>query len=432
MLAVALVGAGVSLWRAWPNRVIDGHVNLPAFDFHHFYLDAAYVWEHGRLNPDLDGPDRLSQRQLPFYLPVVSLALAPIAAFGPHLAAGLWACGQGAAVWVSLSILWGWLARRPMEAAERVRRFLILLLISAPAIFEALRFNQLSFFVLALGLLAFETARRGAVRAALFVAGAATLKLLPALLGLWLVATRRWWSAALSGVFAIVLAVVPCLIMWGPAETLRAHREWLAHNTQGGAAGGLADTRGFDHFHDHRNQSFTAVAARWLALDHPARGGLPVTGGLSMRAALRIGQALTLLALVGALAAMWRLGARRGGLALIDQRIFAAAMLLAIALAPLLRQYYLVWAMPALFAIAAESRGGRLARSGLVMLVIWSAGMLCWLSPTMRAAGAHLAMSLGMLAVLLTRPPTDASADELPFEAPQDDAGVVAAEAERV
>jgi hypothetical protein len=54
----------------------------PAYDFHHFYRDARYVWEHGTLNPELAGANAEHRRQLPFYLPVVAVLLAPLTAFG--------------------------------------------------------------------------------------------------------------------------------------------------------------------------------------------------------------------------------------------------------------------------------------------------------------------------------------------------------------
>ncbi|MFQ6048974.1 MAG: hypothetical protein ACE5K7_06385, partial [Phycisphaerae bacterium] len=61
------------------------------YDFHHFYLDAAYVWQHGALNPDLETPERSQQRRrLPFYLPVVALLLSPLTSAGVKPAAAVW------------------------------------------------------------------------------------------------------------------------------------------------------------------------------------------------------------------------------------------------------------------------------------------------------------------------------------------------------
>ena len=64
------------------------------FDFHHFYRDARYVWDHGALNPDRDNPRVLERRQLPFYLPVVALLLAPMTFAGVETAAVIWSLMQ--------------------------------------------------------------------------------------------------------------------------------------------------------------------------------------------------------------------------------------------------------------------------------------------------------------------------------------------------
>ena len=74
-------------------------------------------------------------------------------------------------------------------------------------------------------------------------------------------------------------------------------------------------------------------------------------------------------------------------------------------LSPLLRTYYLVWALPALtlFASRAADRGAlrtcRLARFGLV---VWLLGMAAWISPNARSYGVHLVMLL-LMCVLLAR-----------------------------
>ena len=68
------------------------------YDFHHFYLDARYVWQHQALNPDLDGAGPGARRQLLFYLPVVALFLSPIAAGGVVPAAAVWTVLQIAAL----------------------------------------------------------------------------------------------------------------------------------------------------------------------------------------------------------------------------------------------------------------------------------------------------------------------------------------------
>jgi hypothetical protein len=73
--------------------------------------------------------------------------------------------------------------------------------------------------------------------------------------------------------------------------------------------------------------------------------------------------------------------------------------------APLLRQYYLIWALPGLVLlarIAIDPVGGRRQRLGQLGLALWLAGMLAWLAPTARAYGAHLLVLILLAIVLLS------------------------------
>ena len=173
--------------------------------------------------------------------------------------------------------------------------------------------------------------------------------------------------------------------------------------------------------------------SRWLGADVPDRHGAPQIAALSPETIRAVSRLATFIILALAAFGMWRIGGlvkRPKGADARDARIFAAALLLAITLSPLLRQYYLVWAIPALFALATESRNERLHRSAVIMIGVWTAGMLAWLSPALRASGIHLAMLLVMLGMLLTT--RMRTIGDSPFEPAEDDAGVVTAEAERV
>jgi hypothetical protein len=71
---------------------------------------------------------------------------------------------------------------------------------------------------------------------------------------------------------------------------------------------------------------------------------------------------------------------------------------------PLLRQYYLVWALPALVLCVRAAVGiARVARTaGRIGVAVWLAGMVAWLWPEPRSYGAHLVMLI-VLATLVLR-----------------------------
>jgi hypothetical protein len=130
-LVILLVALGaVSLDRARRGR----------YDFHHFYLDACYVWEHGELNPGVSWAASDEGRQLPFYLPVVPLILSPIAALGRSGAALVWAAAQVLALGYSLRVLGRWAAYSGSRAPAVLG---IATLLALPALIEAAKFKAI-------------------------------------------------------------------------------------------------------------------------------------------------------------------------------------------------------------------------------------------------------------------------------------------------
>lgn len=379
------------------------------YDFHHFYLDAAYVWEHGTLNPNLDAGDGLARRQLPFYLPAVPLLLAPLAAGGPLLAAGIWAALQAGALGYVLHALRRWVSGRA-GGARAESTVMLAGLLAAPAIYEAARFNQLSLPILAAILGAGVALERGrAGRAGAILGLAASIKLLPAIFLPWLAVTRRWRTLAFALIAAAVINLVPPLLVFGPGLTAEYYAQWWRQNALGPPARGMTDAAVREHFIDHRNQSIPAVLCRVLVADHPYRTAWqPIT--LSEQSALQLGYAVWAVLFVGSLivtrgvsphaSTKAAAGAANAGL-----RAQLAFLLLAmLVLSPLVRTYYLVFALPALVCAAdaargAKSAGGRLA--GSLGVVAWLAGMAGWISDAARLYGVHLWMLLLLGAALL-------------------------------
>lgn len=306
-LVVLLMGLGtLALQRGVRGR----------FDFRHFYLDARYVWVHGELNPHLPTRGRPVEdearsddavRQLPFYLPVVPLLASPLTAGGQTSAAVAWAALQVAALAAALRILreWGRVAGPGGENAS-VACFAVAVGVALPALIEAAKFNQLTFFVLALALAGITAIERGRpASGGALLGAAAVLKILPGLLLLWLLAKRQWRAAGALLAAAAILALLPPLIAFGPERTLAYHREWWDYNVRGDSARGLVSTQLAEHFIDRRNQSVAQVVARLAWPEHPYRVRQPLAG-LGLAQCLAIAAVITGGLLVALLAATRR------------------------------------------------------------------------------------------------------------------------------
>ncbi len=386
---VALLLAGVFVFSF--ERARRGQ-----WDFEHFYHDARHVYEHGALPAVLDPTGGDAGRRLPFYFPSVAAMLAPLTAFGRLPAALVWAVGQVACLGYSLRTLGRWLGR----ASGNETGLTILLLVGLPVIYEATRFNQLSFPVLALLLAGLNALERGqAVRAGAWLGTAAMVKLLPAIALPWL-ALKRQWTALLAAVAALLaLAALPALVAYGPRQAAVHYREWWDFNVGGDAARGLIAADRREHFLDYRNQSIAQVLARLTWAEHPYRlawqpvrltpGQVALTANL-----LTAGVLVALLLLVRRPWQDLDRDARRGEVALVGLAMLVAA--------PLLRQYYLVWALPAVAVLLGwrASPVAGLRRLGWTGLFAWGLGMLAWLSPAARSAGANLVMLLLMAGML--------------------------------
>jgi hypothetical protein len=400
-----LIALGVlAAWRGIAGR----------YDFHHFYLDARYVWEHGALNPIIAQPATDETRNLPFYLPVVPLFLAPLTAFGRLPAAMVWSALQMAALAYSLGVLCRWVGNR--HAGGTPVALLLATVFALPALYEAARFNQLSYFVLALLLGGLSALDRERPRVAGVILGVATvLKLLPGIFLLWLLLKRRWSAAIACAVTITVLALVPPALVFGLERTRAYHREWFEYNARGDAAGGMLRSDLPEHFIDRRNESIAQVLARWTWPEHPYRvAWQPLQ--LDPQTCKRLADGITGALLLGLLA----LTCRPWRTLTIERRhaevaAYAIAML---AFSPLVRQYYLVWALPGLVVFAGWAVGGsdEAGRSkprvlGWIGLAVWLGGMALWPWQITRVCGVHLLMllTLGALLVLARRPGRDAA-----------------------
>lgn len=368
------------------------------YDFHHFYRDAQYVWLHGELNPVLQAEDKLAERQLPFYLPIVPLMLAPLTFAGLPPAAAAWALVQVITLGYSLYEL-----RRRWTASAGA--FWYATVLASPALYEAAFFNQLSFPILALCLATVRQAEQNhRTAAALSLSLACIMKYLPGVLLVWTFLQQRRASAlrfaALTAMFSAILVFLPCWAVFGRDATNRYLAEWWRHNLDTSGSFDLLDPEINTHFLGHTNQSVRAVVARWTWPEHPYR--MPVQPvALDKSAVNRISTLIS-----ASLLALWIVitaRAGRSGSSLPAQRASAAAWMIGmLVFSPLLRQYYLIWAWPALVFLAGSAgirdeevqgtTAQRVRRYAQIGLAVWLSGMLLWPIPLARLGGVHLLM----------------------------------------
>lgn len=388
-----------------------GHV--PNADYKYFYLDARFVWEHAALNPVLDEPgDTLTERQLPFYLPTVPVVLSLWAAGGASVARLLWAAAQVAALAVVLRVLKRW--SEPSDHA-----MLITLVLASPVILEVAHFNQISLFVLALILAAAAALERHRpIRAGALLGAAAVLKIVPVLLALWLAVRREWTALAALVVTTIVLMIAPPLIRFGPPQTLEYHAQWAHYNLAAQHERASASVAARPHFLDYHNESIPAVIGRVFMANHPYRVG-PAIVTWSASSVRMLGNGFMLLVLGIGIVAAYRNrafefaapdGAGHAGRTRLPAHEACAAtrwgvalfLLVLLLISPLLRTYYLVWALPALVLLSRAALAERPHGAARFALPAWLLGLVFWPSHTARAFGLHAFVLIVLLAALVS------------------------------
>ena len=77
-----------------------------------------------------------------------------------------------------------------------------------------------------------------------------------------------------------------------------------------------------------------------------------------------------------------------------EEQEISLLLLAMLILGPLLRTYYLVWALPALLLLCGRmTHGNRWAYTGVLL---WLGGLLGWISPEARSLGVHWFVLVGM------------------------------------
>lgn len=416
-------------------------------DYRIMQAEARYVWEHGRTAPGT----------LMFgYLPFTTFYLWPCMVWLPHRA-GIYTYAALNLGYAAAAI---WLLRRWWHAMGPPRRAPLAALFAWPVLMAvrhlefALGANQVTLVTLVLcvaGVTLVAHRRSWSGGALLGLAG--LMKLLPFVLVGLLVLRRRW--AAVGGVAVAVLLfeVVPSLLFFGPGGAIAEYRAWRDRTAVYSSFDAIEQPLRWAHAH-RSDASCAAVLTRWLRKPPEGRTavvvrGEPPTGLIDQRRARlaadeylvidptppRDGRAwavesydtgwaprFALLDLPAeAVKLVYVVALSTAGLALVmltctgqawgdSQRewfaLSALWMLAMFVVTPLMRPYYLSWALPAVVVVykaLLEQRAERPGRwtPGMVLaavsLVMWMVGVagLGW--EVARWYGLHL-LVLALLA----------------------------------
>ncbi len=118
--------------------------------------------------------------------------------------------------------------------------------------------------------------RRRAASAGFWLAAAAALKVIPAVMGLFFLSRREWRSATASLVGAAVLFLAVPAVVWGPSGAVQMNRRMIDAVLLPGLAN-EGDTSRAEELTNHTatdSQSFQAVIHNWR---HPNRDDRPTT-----------------------------------------------------------------------------------------------------------------------------------------------------------
>ncbi|MFQ5806081.1 MAG: glycosyltransferase family 87 protein [Phycisphaerae bacterium] len=327
-------------------------------DFQYFYHAGTALLEHGELDRGYDYlPKRRTERRgtIEWYLPFVSRFMT-LFAWLPFEAAGT--------VWLTLNLvafltILVLLGRHLMGLPPQDWPVTLLVPVLLMVLFWhwEFRLNQIDILTMLLLVASFVQWQQRRRNLAGFWLGLAVLiKIMPMLMVVWFTLKRQYRTVAVALLTIVLAGPVSDLIVFRPAYTLDAYRQWVHIGVGRSSHRGLVLNQ---LEMDWRNQGLGAVASRWL---HPTNyvlhfdndpriktdkppGTMNVLD-LSREAVATVVMAVVALSAVGLL---WLARRPASELNLWQLRTEWALFFLALLwLMPVLRRYHLVLTLPAL------------------------------------------------------------------------------------
>lgn len=401
-ITLGITSAAVGFHRAAPGD---------RYDFKSFYGDASFLARGG---------DLVDCRLLEWYLPGFRVMLTPLGRLDSRAAAAVWAGINLVMAVVAFAAL-AFCARRLTAPEQRdaglwsigAAFFLI-----APLVFYNFQISQVSLWPLAMLMLAAAAVVAGRWRSAGACLGLAIFfKFIPALLVGWLALRRRYMAAAIAITLPAALSFGIDAAVHGPSRAWSHHAHWYEISFRRSAGAAFLERE--PEWRTHENQGLAATLGRLLQPTPTATTG--VLGGETRRQVSQVN-----IADLSAETIRWiyRGIVIASGLALAaltfrarrdtetEFAVLAIWCLAIIWFAPLARQYYEVWGLPALWFLAVRLWRHQVAGSrGLLCstgLIAWLLGCLAWAAPELRALGINQWVNLVVMGAV---------AGELPWRA---------------
>lgn len=377
---VAAVFAVVVLAMAWYRA--DPAVS--ATDFRDFWENADHFRRTGRIAADLGVHN---------YLPVFTILMTPWSLLPVQPAAVLFvALSLAAFAWTVRVAAVGTCAGGGARAGPAATLLAVVLM--SPYVYACAVLGNLGLLLAFCCVAARRRLERGQEAAAGVLLGAGVLlKLLPAVLVVYLVLTRRWRAALWAGAVVLVVGAGLPLLALGPRECLRQHiaywdRAVVGHSAMQALTSERPAKANFS------NIATAMVLRRLLSpVDASKEDGPPLFVNLTTAApAVRLAVFGVLLAAIAAASVAAALtGGRGASRAEPDRWAYESWTCLALLTSPLVWTHYLPLAHGPLAMVSARALGGaRGAAVARAALVLWGVGLASLAWPAARAAGGPL------------------------------------------
>ncbi|MCG3127459.1 MAG: hypothetical protein CHACPFDD_02319 [Phycisphaerae bacterium] len=405
-------------------------------DFEFFYKAGAAMLARGGLDSGCDVlADGTIERRgtIEWYLPFTSRLMTLLAWMPQRVAGAIWVGANLLAMLTILRLLGVHLMGLPARdwAVTQVVPFVAL----SAYWFTEFGLNQidtLTLLLLVAGFVHWQQRRR--LASGLWLGLATLIKLTPAIVVLWFVLKRQYRVAAAAVATIGLFGPVSDVLVLGTGQTVDVYRTWIRNAVHSGSHAGLIREQ---REMDWRNQGLGAVLSRWLHetnwarhFDNDPRVAADSDPPQFMNVvSLRREQVVLIvqgLAVASVLGLVWLARRPAGELSpwalRFEWALFVLAMLW---LMPVMRQYHMIWATPAVSLLAAAVHHvGHRSRAAWAIYAVLSLVLLAQLalfSEAIKARGVTLA-SVPVLAApliaLLVRYPRSA----LPPAAAEQDA----------
>jgi len=384
-------------------------VSLDDSDLIAFHQTSLHWWRTGTFTQSFG---------VRHYLPAFVVLMAPLVAWPLPVTAVLWPVVNIALLVVAMRHCARWVAQRYGEPLPITVRWVWPLALAFPYVSGTIALGQVNVLVLALSVLAYTCgwSRRRDMLSGVLIGVAAVVKLYPLIFAVFWLAKGRWRGFVSAVGCFVALAGGLSLIGFGPQETIRAHRQWLAeirgeaYRTPAEVArsplpfGHLLYWPKRNQFHRENNQSLAAVIRRLTTDLGPPEGRYVPVHLVN----LSVSQAyLVYVGTAGAIFAVLVVTARRRSDGPGTFPEYTGWLASPIAYVPIWWTHYFVLALPALCVLVAEVWAAR-RRSGRAWLATvlagaWLAAIGCLGVKELRLVGVHCWLTIALMAWAITR-----------------------------